>query len=106
MYLSILVTNEVVLVPWTIIQQDEDITFSALFEHVRCGSFINIVPTQHLTNCNLEKVYVGISREQFSVVEFSHSVVSVCDMFGQFIKFVVEVEFDLQADPTCSNRID
>ena len=32
-----------------------------------------------------------MSREQFSVVEFGHSVVSVCGMFGQFIKFVVVV---------------
>ena len=33
-----------------------------------------------------------MSREQFSVVEFGHSVVSVCGMFGQFIKFVVVVQ--------------
>ena len=49
------------------------------------------MPTQHLINYNLDKVYVGMSREQFSVVEFSHSVVSVCQMFGQFVKFIVVV---------------
>ena len=56
------------------------------------------MPTQRLINYNLDKVYVGMSREQFSVVEFSHLVVSVYQMFGQFVKFIVvvsEVEEEL-----------
>ena len=39
-----------------------------------------------------------MSREQFSVGEFSHSVVSVCQTFGQFVEFIVvvsEVEEEL-----------
>ena len=60
--------------------------------------------TQHLINYNLDKVYVGMSREQFSVVEFNHLVVSVCQMFGQFVKFIVvvsEVEEEELASKSC-----
>ena len=56
------------------------------------------MPSQHLINSNLDKVYVGMSREQFSVVEFGHSVLNVCQMFGQFVKFcaiVLEEEEEL-----------
>ena len=41
---------------------------------------------------------ITLIREQFSVGEFSHSVVSVCQTFGQFVEFIVvvsEVEEEL-----------
>ena len=34
-------------------------------------------------------MYVGPSKESFSIVEASHSVNCVCLIFGSFVKFVV-----------------
>ena len=54
-----------------------------MYERIRNGVFPNIVPTQRLINYNLDKVYVDMSREQFSVVEFSHSVIHNFIVTGQ-----------------------
>ena len=64
------------------------------------------MPTQHLFNYNFDKVYVGMSREQFSVVEFSHSVLSVCQMFWQFVKFIVVVSEVEEALASKRHRLD
>ena len=39
----------------------------------------------------LDKVYVGKSKDEFNIVEVTHSVIGVCGMFGSFIKFVVMI---------------
>jgi hypothetical protein len=48
----------------------------------------------------LEKVYVGHSKDSFSVVEINHNVSGVCGMFGSFVKFIVvlaDLELEQQA---------
>ena len=60
-----------------------------MFHRVQSGVICSIVPSEHLANSRLERVFVGQSRETFSSVETSHSVVGVCSLFGSFVKFVV-----------------
>jgi hypothetical protein len=73
-------------------QQEDDLTFSALFIKIQSGVFATIVVSEHLVQSVLDKVYVGASKDEFSLVELTHSVVSVCGMFGSFIKFIVICE--------------
>ena len=53
------------------------------------GLFPTIPCTNDLESSVLQKVYVGPSKESFSIVEASHSVNGVCVIFGSFVKFVV-----------------
>uniref|UniRef100_A0A1X7TET7 Uncharacterized protein n=1 Tax=Amphimedon queenslandica TaxID=400682 RepID=A0A1X7TET7_AMPQE len=91
MYLSITVCNEITIVPWTIIQQEEDVSFSALFHHIKSGAVSTITPSTYLTRSSLVKVSVGQSRDVLNVVEMGHSVNGVCSVFGCFIKFEVQM---------------
>ncbi len=60
-----------------------------MFHRIQSGFVCTIVPNEHLVNSTLDQAIVGQSRESFSVVETTHSVIGVCTMFGCFIKFVV-----------------
>ena len=66
-------------------------SFSSLFLRIQSGTISTIVPTEYPAKAQLDKVYVGSSRDKFNIVESSHSVVGVCTNFGSFIKFVVIV---------------
>ncbi len=96
------------------LQQDSDITFGALFSRIQCGAFSTISPSDYLTRCKLDKVYVGTSRDNndFSLVEINHSVVNVCLMFGSFVKFSVLLNsednssLELQTSSTKKRRMD
>ncbi len=63
-----------------------------------------ISSSEHLVNSFLEKVYVGNCKDEFNVVELSHSVIGVCEMFGSFIKFVVSVPSSLDNLSSMSKR--
>lgn len=65
--------------------------FSALFLKIQSGIISTICPSEELLNSCLLKVYVGQSKDNFSVVEKMHSVVEVFRLFGSFIKFVVTI---------------
>ena len=71
------------------LQLEDDVTFAALFHRIQSRAICTIVPSEHLVNSVLDKVLVGQSRDAFSVVEATHSVIGVCSMFGSFVKFVV-----------------
>ena len=62
-----------------------------MFLRIQSGVICNITPSEHLANSILDKVFVGQSRESFSVVKPAHSVIGVCSMFGSFVKFHVVV---------------
>ena len=66
-----------------------------MFYRIQSGAISTIVPTEHLATSRLEKVYVGQSRDDFSIVETNHSIIGVCAMFGSFVKFVVVLMTDL-----------
>ena len=74
---------------FVLLQLEDDDTFAALFHRIQSGAICTIVPSEHLVNSVLDKVLVGQSRDAFSVVEATHSVIGVCSMFGSFVKFVV-----------------
>ncbi|XP_019855512.1 PREDICTED: uncharacterized protein LOC109584273 [Amphimedon queenslandica] len=92
MYLSVAIASEVaLLVPWNIIKQDdEELSFQSLFAKIQSG-LVSTISSKDLENSVLQRVYVGTSKESFSVVDASHNVNSVCGIFGSFVKFVVAV---------------
>jgi hypothetical protein len=74
-------------------------TFSLLFLKIQLGVIPTIPATEDLINSALQKVYVGMSKDNFSVVEKSHSVIGVCRIFGSYIKFVVTVSDVMIVEP-------
>ena len=48
-----------------------------------------IPPSESLVTAELNKVYVGQTKNDFSMVKIDHFVLGVCSMFGSFVKFVV-----------------
>ena len=71
-------------------------SFPELFRQIQSGAVSTILPDEELAKAQLDKVFVGKSRDKFSIVEISHSVVSVCSMFGSFVKFIVSITFDVE----------
>uniref|UniRef100_A0A1X7TIM2 Uncharacterized protein n=1 Tax=Amphimedon queenslandica TaxID=400682 RepID=A0A1X7TIM2_AMPQE len=104
MYLSVCISNEIIIVPWTIIQQSDDISFSALFLLIKSGSISGICPSEYLTRCFLVKVYVGQSQDVLNIVEMGQSVIGVCSIFGCFIKFEVDRELWMPGEPLEANE--
>ena len=66
-------------------------TFSSLFLKIQSGIVSTVPITEELVNSDLQRIYVGQSKDNFSVVEKTHSVVDVCRSFGSFVKFIVNV---------------
>ena len=71
-----------------------DVSFSMLFHQIQSGVISTIVPDEELARARLDKVFVGQSRDSFSIVETNHSVIGVCSIFGSFIKFIVSSTSD------------
>ena len=61
---------------------EDDKSFSVLFHQIQSGVVSTIVPDEDLANANLDRVFVGHSREEFSVVEIRQSVLRA---FVQFL---------------------
>uniref|UniRef100_A0A1X7UUW2 Uncharacterized protein n=1 Tax=Amphimedon queenslandica TaxID=400682 RepID=A0A1X7UUW2_AMPQE len=70
---------------------DADILFSDLFVRIQSGVICYVIPSEHLANSILDKVFAGQSQELLSVVKPAHSVIGVCFMFESFVKFHVVV---------------
>ncbi len=91
---------------------EDYLSFSSFFHEIQSGAISTIIPDEYLARAHLEKVFVGQSRDVFSVVELNHSVFGVCSMFGSFIKFVVScsaVESEasaIEAGPASKRRRD
>lgn len=62
-----------------------------MFLRIQSGVISTIPTSGESIDAKLKRVYVSQSKENFSAVERSHSVVGVCKMFGCFIKFVVNI---------------
>ena len=61
-------------------------SFAALFYRIQSGGIHTIVPSEYLANSQLTQVFVGQSRDAFSIVEVSHSVIGVCTRLG--VKYI------------------
>ncbi len=56
---------------------------------IQSGSFLTIAPSPHLKT--MHPGPIGMTREDFTIVEFGLSVASVFQIFGQFVKFIVHL---------------
>ncbi len=59
------------LVLWAIFQADSGVSFSALYAAIACGVVSVIAPTPELSTGTLERVFVGVSKESLSIVDYS-----------------------------------
>ena len=75
-----------------IIEHAEDKTFRALFFELKAGKFECVEVVDELKRATLLQVLVGnVREEKLMITSETQSVFYVCDEFGKYIKFVVEV---------------
>ena len=76
-------------IPWTVVQVQTGLTFSALFSTIAAGTHPRLVVDEDLARSRLDKVFVGHTKESLSTVDEQLIVDDVCAMFGQHVKFTV-----------------
>ena len=80
------------LVPWTIVDlQSEDRTFQTLFTQMKAGRFQCVQVGDELKRATVSQVMVGKDKDQLMIASATQSVFSICEEFGKYIKFVVEI---------------
>ena len=81
------------LVSWSNIETlESDMSFLMPACTIKQGKFGTITPSTELEAANLLQVAVGESRDTLMTTSLSQSVVNVCEMFGKFVKFTIEVD--------------
>ena len=81
------------LVSWTIIEiVGEDKTFETLFNEIKAGKFDCINIDDDLRRARLLKTLVGPDKDNLMTTSSTQSVMAICEGFGKYIKFVVEIE--------------
>ena len=86
------------LVPWMIVDiQREDRTFGALFTELKAGKFDCIEVVDELKRATLLQVLVGKNNDTLMVTSVSQSVFNICEEFGKYVKFVVEIGEEVAA---------
>ena len=89
---SVAVTLGKRLVQWTIIDiQHNGRSFLDLFNEVKAGKFDCIEVIDELAQATLRHVFVGKDNDKTMMTSAHHSVFSICEEFGKYVKFVVEV---------------
>ena len=89
---SVAVTLGRRLVQWTIIDiQHNDRSFLDLFNEMKAGKFDCIEVIDELAQATLQHVFVGKDKDKTMMTSAHHSVFSICEEFGKYVKFVVEV---------------
>ncbi len=83
------------LVPWTVFQADPDASFLNLFNKITSGKVSVIETTDDLSRAELERVFVGTSKEILSVVDCHLLLSDVCKVFGQFVRYNVVIELSV-----------
>ena len=76
-------------ITWTVVQVETGLTFSGLFSKIVAGAHPRLVVNEELSRSNLDKVYVGHTKDSLSVVNKQLIVDDVCAMFGQHVKFTM-----------------
>ena len=79
------------LLPWTIIEVNEDTyTFEALFTSIQGGRFDAVTISE---SARLLRSLVGHKRDELKIMATSNglSVLEVCQEFGKFVRFSVEL---------------
>ena len=80
------------VIPWTIIDiQREDRIFRTLFTEPKAGKFDCIEVVDELKRAILLQVLVGKDKNMLMVTSVSQSVFNVCEEFGKYVKYIVEI---------------
>ena len=80
------------LVSWSIIEAAEvDLTFEMLFEEIKSGKFDCVPLSEDLRRARLLQVAVGNSRDTLMTTSPTQSVINVCESFGKYLKYTVEI---------------
>ena len=73
------------VVPWTVIEIVDDLSFEQLLLKIKVGCFECVVQmTEELRLAVVKGVFVGSSKENLSTVSVTASVFGVCSVFGSF----------------------
>ena len=102
MFLSICVSVSLGrrVIPWTIIDvQREDRTFRTLFTEAKAGKFDCVEVHEELKRATLLQVLVGKDKDKLMVTSATQSVFNICEEFGKYVKFEVEIGECEQATP-------
>ena len=78
-------------IPWTVVQVEDGLTFLTLFLSIKCGAHPRLTADEQLSASNLNKVFVGHTKESLSVVDEWLIVNDVCSVFGSHIKYLVQL---------------
>jgi len=98
---TVLVRFGVRVVPWTVIEIVDDLSFEQLFSNIKTGCFERVVKmTEELRLAVVKGVYVGLYKESLSAVSFTASIFGVCSVFGSFLKYEVEVDKETSTCPS------
>lgn len=76
------------LLPWTVVQVDDELTFTALYQKIVAGVYPML--TVCTTGYQLTKVMVGSTKDSLSAVDPELMVDDVLEIFGHCAKFVVK----------------
>ena len=76
-------------IPWTVVQVQTGLTFSALFSKMAAGTHPRLVVEEELSRSRLDKVFVGHTKDSLSTVDEHLIIDDVCAMFGQHMKYTV-----------------
>ena len=80
------------LVSWTIFQmEDNSLSLSELFENIKSGRVSIIVLSSELSMAQLEKVFIGKSKQILTNIDPSIQICDVLVSFGQFIRYNVVI---------------
>ena len=80
------------LVSWTIFQMEDDsLSLSELFENIKSSRVSIIVLSSELSTAQLEKVFIGKSKEILTNIDQSIQLCDVLVSFGQFIRYNVVI---------------
>ena len=82
-------SNSKCLVPLMVLQADPDIPFLELFIKIARGRVLVIAPPAELVEAEVERIFVGSSRECMSVVDQNLLISDVCKVFGQYVRYNV-----------------
>ena len=80
------------LVPWSIIElNDEEVTFTQLFEKVQAGSLDIIQVSDDLKRAQVSRTLVESNRDALTTIGNNHVILRVCSQLDNYVKFVVDI---------------
>ena len=83
---TVFVRFGIYVVPWTVIEIVDDLSFEQLFSKIKAGCFGRVAKMiKELRLAVVKGVYVGSSKESLSAVNVTASIFGVCSVFDSFL---------------------